>query len=91
MKVIFRITKDMPKNDRINYARNIRNLWKETRDMDCMICFADDVEVYVVDSDAEPEVVEEDRLDELARLFRKPDKSKNGLDIWLESNDSEGN
>ena len=86
MKVIFRIAKDIPIEDRKNYARNLVNTWKETPDMGCMVCFANDVEVYVVDGDAEPEVDDEERLNEMARLFRKPDKPKNGLDLWLDSN-----
>lgn len=64
MKVIFRVTKDMPdKAERVNFAKLIRNAWEETKDLGCMVCFGDDVEVYVVSSDSEIEV--EDNKSEL--------------------------
>ncbi|MBQ6627951.1 MAG: hypothetical protein IJH65_03965 [Methanobrevibacter sp.] len=61
MKVIFRITKDMPTKDRLVYAERIRDAWNNTKDLNCLVCFGRDVEVFVVDDDSEPiiEVVDE--------------------------------
>lgn len=56
MKVIFRITKDSPIIDRRAFAERIRDVWNNTKDLGCMVCFGSDVEVYVVDSDSEVEV-----------------------------------
>jgi spore coat polysaccharide biosynthesis protein SpsF (cytidylyltransferase family) len=53
MKVIFRITKDCPIIDRRAFAERIRDVWNNTKDLDCMVCFGSDIEVYVVDNDAE--------------------------------------
>lgn len=62
MKVIFRIKIKDKSNayEYMNYARRIRDLWNETKDLDCMV-IPEDVEVYVVDDDSEPiiEVVED--------------------------------
>lgn len=60
MKVIFRITKDLDKEDRIEYAKRIRDIWYNTKDLDCMVCLGSDVEVYVVNSDSELEIVGEE-------------------------------
>ena len=46
----------MPIEDRRAYAERIRDVWNDTKDLDCMVCFGDDVEVYVVDSDSDVEV-----------------------------------
>ena len=62
MKVIFRIIKNMPVEDRRAYAERIRDVWNEMKDLDCMVCFGDDVEVYVVDNDSNIEV-NDDKLE----------------------------
>lgn len=60
MKVIFRIIKDLDKEDRIEYAKRIRDIWYDTKDLDCMVCLGSDVEVYVINSDSELEIVGEE-------------------------------
>lgn len=57
MKVIFRITKDSPIIDRRAFAERIRDVWNNTKDLECMVCFGSDVEVYVVNSDSELEIL----------------------------------
>ena len=50
MKVIFRIIKDLDKEDRIEYAKRIRDVWYDTKDLDW----------YVVNSDSELEIIGEE-------------------------------
>ena len=60
MKVIFRIIKDLDVEARLEYAKRIRDVWYDTKDLDCMVCLGSDVEVYVVNSDSELEIVGEE-------------------------------
>ena len=56
MKVIFRIVRDLPVAERVEFASRIKDVWDNSKDLDCMICFGDDIEVYTVDDNSTIEI-----------------------------------